>query len=214
MYNITLICTRHKDNGKCNSKELYDIIVKINPEIIFEEIPCFWWIKNYKEQSDSILEIKAIEKYLEKHEVEQIPVDNLDLLKQLNNFEYRKEQKICNNSVWRDLLEKQCSLEYQHGFMYLNNTQCDDFFEKLSILEEYIIKNSNKEKLFRLYNSWHEIQGKREYEMINNIYKYSYKNVYNKALFLVGSGHRKSIINKAQEYNIKAEIKLNWNFNL
>jgi hypothetical protein len=35
-----------------------------------------------------------------------------------------------------------------------------------------------------------------------------------KALFFVGSGHRKSIIEKIQEYNEKEEIKLNWNFSI
>jgi hypothetical protein len=52
MYNITLICTVHRENGKCNSEELYNIIEKINPEIIFEEIPYFMYIENYKEFSE------------------------------------------------------------------------------------------------------------------------------------------------------------------
>jgi len=38
MYNITLVCTAHKPLGNCNSEELYKIIEKINPEVIFEEI--------------------------------------------------------------------------------------------------------------------------------------------------------------------------------
>ena len=38
MYNITLICTAHKEVGKCNSVELYKIIEEFKPEIIFEEL--------------------------------------------------------------------------------------------------------------------------------------------------------------------------------
>jgi hypothetical protein len=39
MYNITLICSRHDELGKWNSNELYQILEKVNPDIIFEEIP-------------------------------------------------------------------------------------------------------------------------------------------------------------------------------
>jgi hypothetical protein len=206
MYNITLICTVHKENGNCNSNELCKIIETINPEIIFEEIPYFMYIEQYKKFSENNLEIQAIKKYLEKHQVEQLPVDNLDLLKSLDEFDYRNEPRIRNNIVWHNLLDKQFSLECQHGFMYLNSNSCDDLFEKIYIQEEYIIKNINKEKLSHLFKSWHEIQNKREYEMINNIF--NYKHTCNNALFLVGSGHRKSIIKKIQEYNGKEELNL------
>jgi hypothetical protein len=38
MYNITLVCTKHKESGNCNSLELHKIIKAIKPEIIFEEL--------------------------------------------------------------------------------------------------------------------------------------------------------------------------------
>ena len=38
MHNISLICTAHKIIGKCTPEELYRIIQKIEPEVIFEEI--------------------------------------------------------------------------------------------------------------------------------------------------------------------------------
>lgn len=36
---VTLIATSHKESGACKSDELYRIIEKISPDIIFEEIP-------------------------------------------------------------------------------------------------------------------------------------------------------------------------------
>jgi hypothetical protein len=214
MYNITLICSVHREHGKCNSEELYNIIERIKPEIIFEEIPYFMYIEQYKEFSEKNLEIQAIKKYLKKYDVEQIPVDNLDLLNSLHNFEYSNEREINNNFVWRNLLEEQYLLESENGFEWINSDSCDNFFDKLYIQEKCIIKNSKKEKIQHLYNSWHEIQEKREHEMINNIYKYSNIYPYNKAIFLFGSGHRKSIIKLTQEYNKKVELKINWNINL
>jgi len=37
VYNITLINSVHKKLGKCNSNELYKIIERIQPEVIFEK---------------------------------------------------------------------------------------------------------------------------------------------------------------------------------
>jgi hypothetical protein len=39
MKRIILLGTDHVENGKCNVIELYDILLKIKPDIIFEEIP-------------------------------------------------------------------------------------------------------------------------------------------------------------------------------
>jgi len=171
-------------------------------------------IEKNKKLGEKNLEIQAIKKYLEKHQVEQLPVDNLDLSNSQSDIKYMDEPEIYNNIKRRDLSEELYEIEYQHGFMYLNSNQCDDLFEKLYILEENIINNSANEKLLHLYKLWHEIQEKREYEMISNIYKYSYEHTYNKGLFLVGAGHRKSIIDKIQEYEKKNRLKLNWNYNI
>lgn len=75
MYNITLICTEHGENGLCNLDELYSIIEKINPEIIFEEIPPTFSDAYYKYQNRNNLETSAINRYLESHQIEHVPVD-------------------------------------------------------------------------------------------------------------------------------------------
>ena len=46
--------------------------------------------------------------------------------------------------------------------------------------------------------------------MLENIYNYSKENQYHHAVFLIGAGHRKSIIPKIMEYEKKSEMKLNW----
>jgi len=46
--------------------------------------------------------------------------------------------------------------------------------------------------------------------MLQNIYNYSKDNQYNQAIVLIGSGHRKSIIEKIEKYKIQESIKLNW----
>jgi hypothetical protein len=214
MYNITLICTVHKENGKCNYRELNKIIEIINPDIIFEEIPYSIFTENYKEQSKNILEINAIKNYLEKHQVIQIPVDRYGLSNsQQKDFDYMFEKIVRKSSEYRELLKNHSVLENQYGFEFLNSNKCIQLMQKINDLIGNVIKDINNERLFCAYKLWKETNEKRENIMINNIYKYSYQHRYNKAIFLIGSGHRKSTIKKIQVYKRKEKLKLNWRFN-
>jgi hypothetical protein len=85
MSNITIIFTMHLNVGKCNSKELYDIIEEVNPEIIFEEFDIsrtedeYYKNGHYKYQKECSVETTAIMHYLEKNKVTHIPVDTYDI---------------------------------------------------------------------------------------------------------------------------------------
>jgi pheromone shutdown protein TraB len=64
--------------------------------------------------------------------------------------------------------------------------------------------------LLNTYKIFNEVIDKRENAMIQNIYNYSKENQYNRAVFLLGAGHRKSIIKKILQCEKQSEIKLNW----
>ena len=51
-----------------------------------------------------------------------------------------------------------------------------------------------------------------QFEWLKNIYDYSKENCYDKAIFTVGAGHKKSLIEKIHEYEKKEKFKLNWSF--
>lgn len=72
MHNITLIFTKHEEDGNCNSMELYEIIESINPEIIFEELSDSNFRKCYHEKNLITLETNAIKKYLQNHSIKHI----------------------------------------------------------------------------------------------------------------------------------------------
>jgi pheromone shutdown protein TraB len=219
MYNITLICTLHREHGKCNSEELYKIIEKINPEIIFEEISNFRLDAYYTDKTYKSLETNTIMKYLEKHQIEHIPVDNhgmteSQVISLYKNFDYMNEQ-LSYSAEYTELWEKHMSLTIQGGFDYINSNGSDELMEKIETMKKYLLKIFNNELLFNAYTLFNEIViDKREYEMIKNIYKYSKEHKVNNAIFLIGAEHRRSIINKIQEYERKNELKLNWNYNI
>jgi hypothetical protein len=218
MCNITLICSPHHEYGMCNSNELYKIIETINPEIIFEEITLSLFDACYKEQSvRNSLEANAIKKYLQKHQIEHIPVD-IDKydLKNLNkkdiDFMFYLSNKIDNNVEYHNLQNEFDLLLSQRGFAYLNSDQCSEMFDKQHRLEENIVKNSSDDKLFYADKLWKEIHGERENGMINNIYSYSKEHRFNRGLFIIGAAHKKSIINKIQKRAGTESVKLNWNY--
>jgi len=50
----------------------------------------------------------------------------------------------------------------------------------------------------------------REDVMLANIYGYSRKYEYDRALFFIGAGHRESMLKKIEEFNKQQRPKLNW----
>jgi len=202
MYNITLIGTHHSEIGKCNSDELYKIIVSISPEVIFDERP--------SNCNPETLEKKCIEKYLQNHNIEDIPVDIYVSPKSDELSMFTEFIKWC--SEYKEIINERELLIEQEGFDYLNSEIFFDLFEKKRNIEKQLIDNNvfYKNDLLRIFNSFLEDIDTRENAMLKNIYNYSKENQYNQAVFLIGADHRKSIMQKSIEYEKMSEIKLNW----
>jgi hypothetical protein len=207
----------HREIGKCSSKELYNIIEKANPEIIFEEFDLsrtddeYYKNGHYKKQSICTLETITIMKYLENYQIIHIPVDTYNV----TDVPETMYAKISNASEeYNNLVKMNFILSCQQGLSYLNSLECSDLLDKIHRIEEEVVKNSNDEQLLNTYQSWQLVTDNRENEMVQNIYDYSKNHCYNNAIFITGAEHKKSIINKIQDYERKNEIKLNWNFNL
>ena len=209
MYSITLISTVHREIGKCNSNELYKIIEKINPEVIFDEIPSSRFNAHFIEQSVSTLETGAIILYMKNYKVNIIPVDNYNFSEiQKGDIDYNK---ISNNNIdYYNLCKEQYLLAIQHGFEYINSNQNFQLIERLQAIEREVLEKINDEELTKLFKTWYEITDKREIEIICNIYNYCEEHTFDKGLLLIGAEHRNSIINKTKKYNNE---KINWDFN-
>ncbi|MCL2155007.1 MAG: hypothetical protein FWH53_05020 [Leptospirales bacterium] len=216
MYNITLICTNHGELGKCNSDELYEIIESISPDVIFEELSQDLFDRFYKENQFPYEppEIQSIKMYLRNHNIKHFPVD-IDVSKDLSTSEI---EYMFNTFKKYDVYKKSDDelgiMTARDGFAFLNSKKCNELFEKKKITEKNLIgfMMINKNLLFRIHKLFYEEHDKREYEIIKNIYNYSKENQYNQALLLIGSAHRKSIIEKIEKYKTQENLKLNWTF--
>jgi hypothetical protein len=208
MYNITLISTVHKECGNCNSNELLKIIENICPDVIFLEAleenyskydhMKFSQFGVYKER----LELKTIQKYSHNHTFNYFPVLDVGL-----SDEFEKKIKIVSeNKDYQRLLDDFSSLEMDGGFQFLNSEKNIVLQEELRELENRIVKD---EIMLQKVNANIDAY---ENSMLRNIYSFCKENSFNTAIFMCGAAHRKSIIEKIEEYEKKETIKLNWIF--
>jgi hypothetical protein len=215
MHNITLICTAHKIIGNCTPEELYKIIQKSNPEVIFEEIDFSRINDYYRNQYVHTIETLVIVKYLQNHNCKHIPVETYDVP---NSYIKNEDDLIAifsnANNKYKELNTKVFNEAKEKGFFFLNSNECSDIFEEIEKIKENCINNLNNETIHNIYKSWLTIENNRENEMLKNIYDYSLKNNYYSAIFITGARHRKSFINKIIEYELNNNIKLNWEYNI
>jgi len=71
---------------------------------------------------------------------------------------------------------------------------------------------THKDLFLNTYKLFYEDVDNREKAMLQNIYNYSIGNHYNQAVFLIGAGHRKSIIEKIEDCKKQQQLNLNWTF--
>ena len=205
MNQITLISTIHEEIGKCNADELCEILEKISPEVIFLEA----LEKTYSEYDKMLssfgifpkrLEIRAILKYSINASFEYIPVLDNELS---DSFE-EKFRPVSEKKEWQKLLDNFNSLAEEHGFEFLNSVESIILHEEMRMLERRILNESEINKV-----AIDDIDA-YEYSMIRNIYTYCKTNKFNTAIFMCGVAHRKSIIEKIEEFKAQEEIDLNW----
>jgi len=205
MQNITLICTRHKETGACNSIELLKIIERYQPEVIFEELRPTRYDAYYTPDcwgmTEKSLETDAIKQYLQYHDVKHIPALSTEMKEDFRSMRSR----IANRSL-NALIDNFNLLHSIHGFRFLNSDEWGQKLDELKLLEKSFLKDD--EYFLKAYQCVDEY----ERNMLDNIYNYSAENKFLKALMFIGAAHRNSIIKKIQEYQTKNPLKVNWLF--
>ena len=207
---FTIIGTVHMDietdTGKYNADTLYNIIEKINPNIIFEET-------NYKDYVDTYIynvksnsvEKNTVLKYIKNYDSKNIPVDTLE---QPCNFQEIYDAvnfclKIPNNHNKEliDLVNQIDKISETNGIEGVNT----DFFDSLinerhKLFIDYI--HSHKVNLIDYYDQFIQYMCEnRECRMVENIIKYKCLNIESRnsnVVFLIGAAHRVSMYNKLQ----------------
>jgi hypothetical protein len=205
---ITLISTVHKEIGKCNSFELSKIIESLKPDVIFLEA----FENSYTNYHNMLLskfgvyqerlEIKAIQIYSQNQTFKYVPVLDIGLS---DEFEAKLEI-VSNNKDYRSLLDNYISLESELGFQFLNSEKQIIYQEQMREMENHIIDNNV------IHQKAYESIDAYEHSMLRNIYFFCKDNSFEKAIFMCGVGHRKTITQKIKEYETKEKTKLDWKY--
>jgi hypothetical protein len=205
---ITLISTIHKEIGKCNSEELSKIIESLNPDIIFLEAN----ENSYSKYHDILLsqfgvyqerlEIKALQIYRQNHTFKYVPVLDTEL-----SYEFdTKLEVLSNNKEYRSLWDNYLSLEAEYGFQYINSKKQITYLQQIKELEKGILGNND------LHHKVNENIDAYEFSMLRNIYLFCKDNSFETAIFMCGAAHRKTIIQKIKEFQMKENINISWTF--
>lgn len=202
MAEIILISTVHEEMGKAKAEELYLILEKIQPDVIFLEAletsyPYYdrMRFENFGVYS-SKLELKAIQQYRLINEFEYVPVLDNEMSKVFNE----KYNLLCENKEFQNMLDNFNNQASEYGFSFLNSEFGQMLHREMREYEDKMIQNLEVKKQFN------DTINEYEDSMVKNIRTYCEHNQFNRAVFLCGVAHRKSLIGKLDLF---VEFKVN-----
>lgn len=204
MHTITLVCSIHNPNGKCNVEQLAGILQAIGPDVVFQEVGPL---------DDWSLEAQAVRTYREfKLSCQSVHVDeNKALSDAAENrrfldfgFDYVAE----NSDEYRQLEIENRLRTYHDGFGYLNSIECAKARARMSEIEDELMEGRAGEAL----QWWRQLMHRREIEMTRNIYAHCRKTAFDTGVFLVGASHKTGIAKQIENFNGREPDLIVWNF--
>lgn len=216
MYNVFVIFTQHQADGNINSFELLKILEPIQPDVIFEEILPVVYDQIYILQNRTTLESNAVKLFLLTNEVEHIPVDTFDrpegyysgqnhLLDILGENIYKS---VSHYTTYNKLLNSSRA----GGFPFLNSYENDTLLNDLDKAHSQHLTELADDNLSQIAQLINEVNSKRDEVMIDNIYKYASEHSFQRGVFLIGAGHRRSIKKKLETIASRYGVEINWHF--
>src|SRR5436189_2424507 len=213
MKRVSVVGTRHEENGRANSSELLAILERIKPEVIFLECPPAAF-DAYFNGDPGNLDAIAVSRYCENHNVDLIPVDlptpEGDFFANDRDLHRRIER---TSPDYRRLVDWHSQNVTAHGFAYLNSKDCSDLFSQLhEAMLAAIEKDVDHRLLAEVYDLWIRTNELRDKGMMKNIENHCRQASFGSAAFLVGAAHRQSIINLSRRAPGAASSTIQWDF--
>jgi len=209
MNTISLIATTHAEKGLANSKSLCSILQRINPELVFIELPQNQYTDYFTKFTLKTLESDAINIFRKHNQIEVSLVDSVapdtSIIKEIN---FLFDNIHSNSKYLDDILEYINQFTCQYGFPYLNSNKHNEHLKAQKEEEQKTVQRLNNPKFIELYEMWNNIHDQREIAMLHNIQEHSTKHSFKNAVFLVGSAHSHSIFKKAKNTDFQSNIEL------
>jgi hypothetical protein len=211
---VSLVSTVHEEMALANVSALRAILERIQPEVIFLEVPPADFDDCYENCSRENLESKAVRQYREGRQVKLVPVDlqiqSSDFSDDNNRYLFRRVE--AESREYCRLVDSNSANQRDRGFPYLSSEQSRELWSNIYGEIESSIKRMGDARLAGICKSWVEINDRRENTMLENILHYCRENTFDKGVFLVGGAHRQNIIEKAREQTVIASTRIQWDF--
>ncbi len=213
MKTISLICTVHEERGRANVSELVAILNRIQPEVIFLELPPSSMDPFFTDRTKSNLESIAVSRYRVGRDALLVPVDLPEPDDQFfNDYKYLQTW-IDNTSVdSRRLLTWHKNYVKDLGFAYLNSEPCSSLWSEIDSDELATIQRFGNQNLATISDRWKKTKDLREEAMIKNILQSCRAMPFERAAFLVGVAHRQAIIEKSLQYTGGSQECVCWDY--
>lgn len=195
---LSIIGTFHAESGMTNVAELEAILERLQPDVIFAEIPSSFF-ERYRDGSHGTLEALTVARYRIDHQVAVIPVD----IAEPDDVFFRNAKDMFDK-VERTSPDYRCMMDRHSldisigGFAYLNS---DRFIQTLAHIHAEILATLDwigDHRLREVYDLWNEHSERRDTAMVNSIADYAASSGFDHGVLLIGAAHRRSIFNKAQ----------------
>jgi len=206
---LTLVGTVHAETGLATSNELLKILERLQPEVIFAEIPLSY-IEQYCDGSHGTLEAVAVARYQEGHQFVVIPVD---LEKPEDAFFSDAQEmfdKVERTSHYYRRLMDQHSLDTRTGgFPYLNSDRCIQAWVDIHGEVQATLDWIGNPLLHKIYSRWCMQNELRDTGMVAKVVDYADRNGQVHGVFLFGAAHMKFILEKARiQFGDDVSLKL------
>lgn len=213
MGRITLVCTAHRESGKCNEYELAKILLAVGPEVIFEEIRPGDFESFYADESKYSVEMRAIREYLKGRKARQVPVDDYETPEGFGPYMRALEEFVASKSgAYRDAMDEMSRKKFELGFAYLNSSVfISSLKESERLYQEAVSKYGNDLATSKLAE-WNDQIHKRGASMLENIYRFCQRTDFMEGVFLVGAGHMLSIMNGIERRMEGQPTVVTWRF--
>lgn len=207
---ISLVGTYHAEVGAVTIVALVGILERIHPEVVFAEIPRTH-TDSWKDGSHGNLESIAVSQYATTHAIDVVPVDLPEPEESFfRDYESAVRAIERTSPEYGRLLDLNSQRTRSEGFSYLNSDDCIQAWEAIYREEletiEYLRRPDLAEILARVR---HQMEH-RELAMIKEIHNYSDTTTLDRGVFLVGVGHRRSLIEKLRADVAIAPRSVTW----
>jgi hypothetical protein len=210
---VSLIGTIHQERGLVTAEALLQILQHIQPQVIFLECPPSA-LDTYFNAADNRLEAAAVDRYRTSHGVALVPVD---LPTPPRSFFYDGEHL---SGRLERVSHDYCRVLDEHrrrtavgGFRFLNSAEgIQSFVDTVIETEASLAHIGNPPDLLTIHQLSQRTMALRDTGMMTNIEHYCLHNSFSRGAFLVGAGHRQSLIDKAQAMTSIDSFGIEWDF--